>query len=172
MDPRHSPEYKRAKRQAVRDARDEQRAARGRGANGPLLSLIEGALCAEVLRGETRDEYVSLEEPGLYAPPPDLSVLFVLKDYLNKGLLVSPKMERLIRTFVDTGYLEPGEGRELVLEMLKGAVGLLSAGSKGYAYYLLEEEDSFLSFSAEKAKWEGVKDILNQALRREFYAKC
>jgi hypothetical protein len=153
VDPRHDPRRIREARQAVRDAREEIRAAAGRQRNGSILALVEGFLCASVLAGVS---------------DADLPLLGLIKDYLIKGLQVSRNLREFIDVLLDGGSVQEGEEREIILDMLKGAVGLLSGARKESVYGLLRMREKFLCLRGEE--WDRVIILLDEALGRGVFA--
>ncbi len=155
MDPRHDPRVRRAAREDARACREDQRASIGRERNAALLAEIEGAVCAEALIG--RDDL-------------DLYVLSIIQDYLSKGLQASPLLRWTVRDLLDGKNILPGEEREVMLDMLAGAIGLLPKSARSFAYYIVDQKDLLLSFQGDDSLWEKAKDLLNQALVRGVYA--
>ena len=154
MDPRHDPRRIRERREAAREAREDRRAAKGRQWVGSLIMEVEGTLCAEALAGGNLD----------------LCLLALVKDYLNRGLQASPLLREGVDRLLNGECFEPGDEREIVLDMLAGAVGLLSRSGKEFAYWLMAKRDDFLSFTERDGEWGKVGMMLDQALGRGVFS--
>jgi len=150
------PKQIKARREARRVERENRRADHVRGENQKSIDEIDGAFVAEAL-GAIKDI--------------DLIVISLLKDYLRRGLRMSPLLREYHSKMVEGHILEPGEEREAVLEMLAGAVGLLPRSGKAFVYGgILERRDVFLGFAEGPGQWEKVQGMLDQALGRGVHA--
>ena len=144
MDPRHKPEYKRAKRKAASEAKEEARAARARQKHSELIRVVEGAYCSEMIQASENASSLSL-----------------IRAYLLKGLPLSAEAREIVEKRVREGRIEDDDLLALWNDMLKGAVGLLKGWSKEQAYRLIEGKTGIMSFPA----WVGLtRNILDEAL--------
>jgi len=147
MDPRHKPEYKRAKRKAARDAKEDARAARGRQKHRELLMAVEGAYCSEMIQACHGVEILSL-----------------IQVYLLKGLPLSAKARGIVERRIQDGRIEDDDRIDLQEDMLKGAVGLLKGWSKEQAYRIIEGKTGImLSFISRIGL---SRNLLDEALGR------
>ena len=156
MDPRHDPRKIKARRDAAKAVREEQRAARGRERQKTLLAEVEGAFCAEALgagAGAERD------------------TISLLKDYLTKGLSLSTRARELADKRLDEGVLMPEEALELRRDFLAGAVGLLKGPAKAIAYNILENLWTDATDLEQQDLANQIRSLLDQALGRGLYAR-
>jgi hypothetical protein len=144
MDPRHKPEYKRAKRKAASDAKEEARAARVRQKHSELIRVVEGAYCSEMIQASENASSLSL-----------------IRAYLFKGLPLSAEAREIVEKRVRDGRIEDDDLMTLQEDMLKGAVGLLKGWSKEQAYRLLVGRTGMMSFITRVGL---TRNLLDEAL--------
>lgn len=144
MDPRHKPEYKRAKRKAASEAKEEVRAARARQKHRELLRVVEGAYCSEMIQATAQ-----------------VDSLLLIRAYLQKGLPLSKEAREIVEKRIQDGRIEDDELITLQENMLKGAVGLLKGWSKEQAYRLIEGKTGIMSFISRIGL---TRNLLDEAL--------